>query len=185
MKLSKKILTLVAPIATVVAVAPIITSCNNKSFDFTYGDSINCYAKDTIVKGDPKKLDKVQEAAKNHAVTWDYKTVTDAQLTAFKSHFKWVYYDLVASLAVCNNAKFAMSWKYTENTTTLEAKIINDTYKDGFNVNGTYDNVISYSEQTKQVGESTKKYIALGLNNGTNWYYIESYAFVNVTVTKA
>jgi len=172
MKLSKKILTFVAPIAATMTIAPIITSCNNETFEFKYADSINCLKK--FDKGDEfqnvelHSLNKVKEVSKLHAATWTADIVTQTILDAFLTNKQVVYYDIVASLANMTGEKFAFAWK--DDGATIK-HVDSDSSKSITNA------VIKYIEGPAISSYPGKICIQITGNGFTEAWLIESYTF--------
>jgi len=188
MKLSKKILTFVAPIAATMTIAPIITSCNNETFVFKYGDSINCLRQ--FKKGEEfqdvalHSLNKVKQVSISNAPVWPDDTITQTELNMFtkETATKWFYYDLVASLANNGNVGFAFQWNDDGEATPVVQSLKYLTSEQEVSISDI--TLVSYVKGP-EIG-TLKDKICIQVN-GTiggkaDTLYIESYTFKNTTI---
>lgn len=99
MKLSKKITAILAPIASVSIVAPIATSCGNKTYEIEFGDDINCEWSKKREDDAPYKtkadVHKAAESICEHTSEHKIKTIATANS---ERDIQSIYADLVASL---------------------------------------------------------------------------------------
>ncbi|MCQ3914336.1 MAG: hypothetical protein MJ201_00680 [Mycoplasmoidaceae bacterium] len=99
MRLTKKFLTALAPIAIVGVITPTVVSCGNNDYKINYGDDINC--KDKKDKKTYQKVDKVKAAITNkiNVETDRSKEISASDITGKiateSSVFQNIYYEFV------------------------------------------------------------------------------------------
>lgn len=129
-----KLLTILAPIASVGVIAPTIslTSCGGNTYSIDYGANINCRDK----KGENyQKLENVQSAIKLRVnVETQPKDVGVAEINAKldqTASFQNIYYELVANYAILAPQEFTLiNWSANKDNKTCTFNLNGTEYKD-------------------------------------------------------
>lgn len=139
MRLTKKFLTVLAPIAIVGVITPTVVSCSNKDYKINYGDDINC--KDKKDKKTYQKVAAVREAITNRIQVETREMEIDLTILNGYIHDKDskenqnIYYEVVYHYAFLVDEKVGFTltnWKYMSEDDTWSFTLDGTKYDETF-----------------------------------------------------
>jgi len=172
MKLTKKLLTALLPIAATGAIVPAVTSCNKgNGYVINYGDTVDCLNEK---EKDYHSINDVKNSVKNHTNPEESKKISLEDLPKWSDGEQVrqsMYYDFIASHALFDDEKdqikFKLTWSVTSGVLTMTFAT-----KDGTKISGTTTCTIAYGADTTKATQ-----INMIVTCGTETYSIKSYNF--------